>query len=48
LQRQVEEAITTLQQAIQLNPENYRALAVNSPEFDLLRQDERFQALIAE
>ncbi len=48
LQRQVEEAITTLQQAIQLNPEKYRALAVNSPDFDLLRQDERFRALIAE
>lgn len=43
----LDEAIESLQQAIALNPEN-RELAKTDSDFDNLRQDPRFQALVAD
>jgi tetratricopeptide (TPR) repeat protein len=42
LQSQVEQAIENLQQAINLSPEKYRALASNSSIFAKIRQHKRF------
>jgi tetratricopeptide (TPR) repeat protein len=39
-------AIKSLQQAINLNPEEYREMAKTDSDFDKIRADERFQALI--
>jgi tetratricopeptide (TPR) repeat protein len=39
-------AIENLQQAISLNPEEYREMAKTDSDFDNIRADERFQALI--
>ena len=45
LQGKVEEAIKNLQQAIELDPK-YREMAKTDADFDLIRGDDRFQALI--
>ncbi|MGD1932517.1 MAG: tetratricopeptide repeat protein [Leptolyngbyaceae cyanobacterium] len=47
LQGKVEPALEYLQQAIQLSPEKYRELAQTDTDFDLIRDDPQFQALIA-
>ncbi|MBV9387655.1 MAG: hypothetical protein JOZ78_14640 [Chroococcidiopsidaceae cyanobacterium CP_BM_ER_R8_30] len=41
-------ALENLQQAINLNPDKYRQMAITASAFDKIRQDERFQALIRE
>jgi tetratricopeptide (TPR) repeat protein len=46
LQGNVEQAIENLQQAIELNPEESREMAKTDSDFDNIREDERFQALI--
>ena len=46
LQNQIELALENLQKAIQLNPEKYREMAKTDSEFDNIRHDPRFQALI--
>ncbi|MEM1290413.1 MAG: tetratricopeptide repeat protein [Cyanobacteria bacterium P01_H01_bin.162] len=46
LQGKVEPALEYLQQAIQLSPEEYRELAQTDTDFDVIRNDSRFQALI--
>jgi tetratricopeptide (TPR) repeat protein len=46
LQNQIELALENLQSAIQLNPEKYRELAKIDSDFDNIRHDPRFQALI--
>ena len=43
----LEKAIENLQQAIELNPE-YREMAKTDTDFDVIRQDARFQALVGE
>jgi tetratricopeptide (TPR) repeat protein len=48
LQGNVEQAIENLQQAISLNSDTYRELAKTDSDFDSIREDERFQALIQE
>ncbi|NER33877.1 MAG: tetratricopeptide repeat protein [Oscillatoria sp. SIO1A7] len=45
LQGKVEEAVNFLQQAIRLNPEEYRKRAAKDTEFDGIREEARFQAL---
>ncbi len=45
LQGNIEQAIANLQKAISLNPE-YREKAKTNSDFDSIREDERFQALI--
>ena len=47
LQQKIELAIETLQQAIALDAE-CRAMAKTDSDFDGIRQDERFRALIGE
>jgi len=44
----VEQAIENLQQAINLNPDEYQERAKTDSAFENLREDERFQALIQE
>ncbi|MGB3264997.1 MAG: tetratricopeptide repeat protein [Microcoleus sp.] len=46
LQSQIDRAIQNLQQAIDLNPDKYREMAKNDSDFDSIRSDIRFQALI--
>jgi tetratricopeptide (TPR) repeat protein len=48
LQGNVEQAIENLQQVINLNPDTYRELAKTDSDFDSIREDDRFQALIQE
>ncbi len=48
LQGNVEQALENLQQAINLSPEKYREMANTDSDFDSIREDERFQALIQE
>ncbi len=48
LQGNVEQAIENLQQAIKLSPEKYREMAKNDSDFNKIREDVRFQALIQE
>ncbi|HEY9798504.1 MAG TPA: UPF0175 family protein, partial [Leptolyngbyaceae cyanobacterium] len=47
-QGDVEQAIENLQQAINLSPEKYREMAKTDSDFELIRDSERFQALIQE
>jgi tetratricopeptide (TPR) repeat protein len=46
LQGNVDLAIENLQQAIKLNPDEYREMAKTDSDFDSIREDQRFQALI--
>jgi tetratricopeptide (TPR) repeat protein len=46
LQRNIEQALKNLQQAINLNPNKYREMAKTDSDFDKIRDDERFQLLI--
>ncbi len=46
LQNQIDQAIQNLQQAINLNPDKYREMAKTDSDFDNVRSDVRFQALI--
>jgi tetratricopeptide (TPR) repeat protein len=46
LQGNIEQAIENLQKAINLNPDKYREMAKTDSDFDNIREDERFQALI--
>jgi hypothetical protein len=46
LQGDVELAIANLQQAIHLNPDRCRREAKTNLDFDSIREDDRFQALI--
>ncbi len=46
LQNNLEPALENLQKAIQLNPEKYRDMAKTDSDFDNIRHDPRFQALI--
>ncbi|NEO95112.1 MAG: tetratricopeptide repeat protein [Moorea sp. SIO3G5] len=46
LQGNVDLALYNLQQAITLNPEDYRDMAKTDSDFDTIRSDQRFQALI--
>jgi tetratricopeptide (TPR) repeat protein len=48
LQGNLEQAIENLQQAINLSPDKYREMAKTDSDFDSIREDERFQALIQE
>ncbi|MBE9125054.1 MULTISPECIES: Uma2 family endonuclease [unclassified Coleofasciculus] len=48
LQGNVEQAIENLQQALNLSPDEYREDAKIDSDFDSIREDERFQALIQE
>jgi tetratricopeptide (TPR) repeat protein len=47
-QGMVEQAIENLQQAINLNPDEYRERTKTDSAFDSIREDERFRALIRE
>jgi tetratricopeptide (TPR) repeat protein len=46
LHSQIDQAIHNLQQAIDLNPDKYREMAKTDSDFDRIRSDVRFQALI--
>lgn len=46
LQGNIEQALENLEQAINLNCEEYREMAKTDSDFDGIREDERFQALI--
>ncbi|MEA5479831.1 tetratricopeptide repeat protein [Pseudanabaena galeata UHCC 0370] len=46
LQNQIELALENLQKAIQFNTEKYREMAMTDSDFDNIRHDPRFQALI--
>jgi Flp pilus assembly protein TadD len=46
LQGNIEQALENLQQAINLSPDEYREMAKTDTDFDNIRYDERFQALI--
>ncbi len=46
LHSQIDQAIQNLQQAINLNPDEYREMAKTDSDFDSMRSDARFQALI--
>lgn len=46
LQGAIEKAIKNLQTAINLNPDKYREMVKTDSDFDAIREDERFQALI--
>jgi Uma2 family endonuclease len=48
LQGNLAQAIPSLQQAIKLNPGQCRKMAKIQPDFDRIREDEQFQALIQE
>jgi len=45
---QTDQALADLQQAISLSPEEYRETAKTDTDFDSLRDDSRFKALIAD
>ncbi|MEH2147081.1 TPR end-of-group domain-containing protein, partial [Nostoc sp.] len=46
LQGNIEQALENIEQAINLNCEEYREMAKTDSDFDGIREDERFQALI--
>ena len=46
LQNMIELALENLQRAIQLDPEKYREMSKTNSDFDNIRRDRRFQALI--
>ncbi|QLE42510.1 tetratricopeptide repeat protein [Nostoc sp. C052] len=46
LQVNIEQALENLQKAINLNHDEYRKMAKTDSDFDAIREDERFQALI--
>ncbi len=46
LHSQIDQAMQNLQQAINLNPDKYREMAKTDSDFDSMRSDVRFQALI--
>lgn len=46
LQGKIKSAIENLTQAIHLNPEQYREMAKTDTDFDAIRQDDRFAALL--
>ncbi|BAY98870.1 TPR repeat-containing protein [Tolypothrix tenuis PCC 7101] len=46
LQSNIEQALENLRQAINLNPDKYREMAKTDSDFDSIRDDELFQALI--
>ena len=46
VQSHLELAIQYLEKAIELNPEKYREMAQTDPDFDNIRSDARFQALL--
>ena len=46
LQGKIEPFLENLERVIQLNPEKYRKLAKTDKNFDSIRDDPRFQALI--
>jgi len=46
LKGNIEQVLENLQQAINLNPDEYRKMAKTDSDFDGIREDERFQALI--
>ncbi|TAG52363.1 MAG: hypothetical protein EAZ28_29560, partial [Oscillatoriales cyanobacterium] len=46
LHSQIDQAIQNLQQAINLNPDEWREMAKTDSDFDSMRSDVRFQALI--
>ena len=46
LHSQIDQAIQNLQQAIDLNPDEYREMAKTDSDFDSVRSHTRFQALI--
>ncbi len=46
LQGNVEQAIENLQQAITLNPQQYREMAKTDPDFDKIREEKRFIAVL--
>ncbi len=48
LQGNLDQATENLQQAINLSPDEYREMAKTDSDFDSIRKDERFQALIQE
>jgi len=48
LQGNINQAIENLQIAINLNPQKWREWAKTDTDFDSIRDDERFQALIQE
>ncbi len=48
IQGNLEQAIENLQQAINLSPEKYREMANTDSDFDSIRENERFQALLQE
>ena len=48
IQGNVEQAIENLQEAINLSPDKYREMAKTNSDFDKIREDERFGALIQE
>jgi tetratricopeptide (TPR) repeat protein len=48
LEGNVEQAIENLQQAINLSPDKYREMAKTDSDFDKIREEERFGALIQE
>jgi tetratricopeptide (TPR) repeat protein len=48
LQNQLTPALEHLKQAIELNPEQYRTLAQTDSDFDSIRDNEQFQALLNE
>ncbi|WP_445305025.1 TPR end-of-group domain-containing protein [Microcoleus sp. Pol12B4] len=48
MRSQIDQAIQKWQQGINLNPDKYREMAKTDSDFDNLRSDTRFQALIQE
>ncbi|MBO3460795.1 tetratricopeptide repeat protein [Aetokthonos hydrillicola Thurmond2011] len=48
IQGNIERAIENLQQAINLNASEYQEMAKSDSDFDIIREDERFQSLIQE
>jgi superkiller protein 3 len=46
LQGNIDLAIAKLEQTINLNPDKYREMAKTDSDFDSIREDRRFQALI--
>ncbi|MEG5043727.1 tetratricopeptide repeat protein [Microcoleus sp. B4-C1] len=48
LHSQIDQGVQNLQQAINLNPDKYREMAKTDSDFDSVRSDVRFQALIQE
>jgi tetratricopeptide (TPR) repeat protein len=48
LEGNVKQAIANLQQAIYINLQEYQKMAQTNPDFDSIRNDEQFQALLEE